>query len=233
MATIFALDSSAKAASVAIVREGVLLGEQFLNVGLTHSQTLMPMTQALFTQTGMTPADIDLFAVAAGPGSFTGVRIGVAQIKGMAMALGKPCVPVSTLLAMCYNLGLAGDEILCPVMDARCGQVYNALFEVKKGSPVRLSNDRAIAADALFAEISETFPPKTVILMGDGAEWSDKPPPCVNLFSPPTSVRMQRASGVALAAQNHQGIDAAARRPFYLRPPQAERQLKLKHKENE
>ena len=123
-------------------------------------------------------------------------------------------------------------------MDARCGQVYNALFEIKKGFPISLCDDRAIAADALLTEITELFTQKRVILIGDGAELIDEKATSPNVFLPPASVRMQRASGVALAAQGISaqrepspcapGIDAAALMPVYLRPPQAERELKMK-----
>ncbi|MDR1892669.1 MAG: tRNA (adenosine(37)-N6)-threonylcarbamoyltransferase complex dimerization subunit type 1 TsaB [Oscillospiraceae bacterium] len=248
---IFALESSAKAASVAITRDGALIGEQFLNVGLTHSQTLMPMTQALFAQTGLTPADMDFFAVAVGPGSFTGVRIGVSQTKGMAMAANRPCIPVSSLEAMCFSFCPASGAIICPVMDARCGQVYNALFEAKDGVFLRLCEDRAIAVDELCGELAERKKQmitkhnhSAFVLVGDGAQpmfarcglregsnsafripYSELKP----LLAPP-SVRFQRASGVALAAESAplKAVTAAELVPVYLRLPQAERELRAK-----
>ena len=127
---ILGIDTSATAASVAIVDENKIIGEFSINTALTHSQTLMPMVESLLKNTGVTLADIDAIAVNAGPGSFTGVRIGVAAVKGMAFSSDKPCISVSTLHSMAYNL-LETDCIVCAVMVARCSQVYNALFKLK------------------------------------------------------------------------------------------------------
>ena len=122
------IDSSAVSVGAAVCDGEKIIADGFINNKITHSQTLMPLVEAIITNAKMTLADIDIFAVSAGPGSFTGLRIGVSAVKGMAYALGKPCKAVSTLDAMAYNL-LGTDGIVCAVMDARCDQVYNALFE--------------------------------------------------------------------------------------------------------
>ena len=127
-----AFESSAKAASVALLRDGSLVSQYSQCSGLTHSRTLLPMAEDLLKNAELTLADIDLFAVAQGPGSFTGIRIGVSTVKGLSWACDKPCVGVSTLEGMAWH-GLAAGGLICPVMDARRQQVYNALFEIREG----------------------------------------------------------------------------------------------------
>ena len=141
---ILAFETSAKAASAALLEDGKLLGESYQNTGLTHSQTLMVMAENLLHQCGKTVNDVNAVAVAAGPGSFTGVRIGVAAAKGFAWGREVPCYGVSTLEAMALSLG-EYQGYVCPVMDARRSQVYNALFYVNHGSLKRITEDRAIA----------------------------------------------------------------------------------------
>ena len=145
---ILAFETSAKAASAALLEDGKLLAESYQNTGLTHSQTLMVMAENLLHQCGKTVNDVNAVAVAAGPGSFTGVRIGVAAAKGFAWGREVPCYGVSTLEAIALSLG-EYQGYVCPVMDARRNQVYNALFEIKDGKPVRLCDDRAIALSEL------------------------------------------------------------------------------------
>ena len=132
-----AFESSARPASAALVRDGALISQYTQCSGLTHSRTLLPMAEDLLKNAETSMNDIDVFAVAHGPGSFTGIRIGVSAVKGLAWALEKKCVGVSTLEAMAWN-GLAAGGITCPVMDARRGQVYNALFRIEAGKPARL-----------------------------------------------------------------------------------------------
>ena len=148
---ILAFETSAKAASVALMRDGVLLGESYQNTGLTHSQTLMVMAQDLMRQCGVTVQDLTHVAVAEGPGSFTGVRIGVAAAKGLSWGGELPCCGVSTLEAMALSLG-AWQGYVCPVMDARRSQVYNALFYADNGHLERVKEDRAISLEELKAE---------------------------------------------------------------------------------
>ena len=149
---ILAFESTAKAASAALVRDGKLVSQYSQCSGLTHSRTLLPMGEDMLKNAELTLGDVDLIAVAHGPGSFTGVRIGVSMVKGLAWAADKPCVGVSTLEAMAWH-GLAAGGLICPVMDARRSQVYNALFRMEDGRPVRLTEDRPIALTELAEEL--------------------------------------------------------------------------------
>ena len=150
---ILAMDSSAVAASVALCEDERLLGEYTICNGNTHSQTLLPMTEELLSRFGITTDDVDLFAVSNGPGSFTGVRLGVATLKGLAFGKDKPCVGVSTLEALAHNLAVT-DGLICPVMNARRNQVYTALFRAKNGNLERLLPDSAMAITESLSPIS-------------------------------------------------------------------------------
>ena len=224
---ILAFETSAKAASAALLEDGRLLGESYQNTGLTHSQTLLVMAENLLAQCGKTVAQVTAVAVAAGPGSFTGVRIGVAAAKGFAWGRELPCYGVSTLEAMALSLG-AWQGYVCPCMDARRSQVYNALFSVKHGTLERLREDRAIALSELAEELKALDGP--IFLVGDGSTLtyrtlSDKIP---NLVLPPEHRMHQRADGVALLAARKiatgESGDANALTPNYLRLSQAERE---------
>ena len=164
---ILAFETSAKAASVALHDGEKLLGESYQNTGLTHSQTLMVMAEDLLKAAGKTAADVTAVAVAEGPGSFTGVRIGVAAAKGFAWGAEIPCYGVSTLEAMAASLG-AYQGTVCPVMDARRSQVYNALFAADCGTYTRIREDRAISLQELGEELQNM--PKSVFLVGDGSK---------------------------------------------------------------
>ena len=226
---ILSVESSAVAASAALTEDGRLLGEFFLNVGLTHSCTLMPMIESLLKYADVSVRDVDLFAVSNGPGSFTGVRIGVSTVKGMAQPLGKPCAGVSTLLAMAYNL-VGSEDLICCAMDARCRQVYTALFESRAGSIIRLTEDDALPLDTLGGMLRERG--RKVVFIGDGAEL------CYNAFSgvlpdiaiAPQTLRFQQASGVAQAVTDSHitGVPAEKLSVSYLRLSQAERERKQK-----
>ena len=223
---ILAFETSAKAASVALW-EGKLLGESYQNTGLTHSQTLMVMAENLLSQCGKTVADVTAAAVAAGPGSFTGVRIGVAAAKGFAWGREIPCYGVSTLEAMALSLGVYQGYV-CPCMDARRSQVYNALFYVNQGVPERVSEDRAISLAELGTELKSLKEP--IFLVGDGSNlcYNTLLESVPNLVLPPEHRMHQRASGVALAARKQVEVgdpgDANALTPNYLRLSQAERE---------
>lgn len=228
---ILSVDSSATPASVCLY-DGKVLAEYFINTKLTHSQTLVAMIESVLRVTNTDVKDIDLYAVNNGPGSFTGVRIGVSAVKGMAYAQDKPCVPVSTLHSMAY-LDLSVDAIICACMDARRQQVYNALFRVRDGKAERLCDDRAIAVDMLIEEL-RGFTEK-VILVGDGAELvynSCKELKFIHLA--PANNRFQRASSTAMIAGEMFGqgetVSAAALMPSYLRLSQAERERMEKQK---
>lgn len=222
---ILGFESSAKAASVALLKDGELLGEYFQNSGLTHSRTLLPMGENLLNNLGVSLADVDLIAVAAGPGSFTGVRIGVSAVKGLAWAAEKPTAGVSTLEAMAWN-GLAAGEgaLICCAMDARRSQFYNALFEIKDGRPQRLCDDRAISAQELVSELAGME--KEVFVLGDGGALCHKflKESSVPSVLAPHPLRYQRAWGVCMAAADKQPVSVHELLPAYLRLSQAERE---------
>lgn len=222
---ILALETSAKAVSAAVVENGKVLCSGYQDTGLTHSRTLMPIVEHILKNTGMTMAQIDAVAVAAGPGSFTGIRIGVSAAKGLAFAIEKPTVSVSVLAAMARNVAFRDGLIIC-AMDARRNQVYNALFEAKDGALTRLTEDRAIGLAELTEEVRNDPRSKTVV--GDGGRL------CADfltaqgvecLLAPPHLV-MQNAMSVALEAEElaakGQLQSAQELLPIYLRPPHAE-----------
>ena len=222
-----AFETSAKAASVALTEDGRLLAESYQNTGLTHSQTLMVMAEDLLKSSGKTAADITAVAVAEGPGSFTGVRIGVAAAKGFAWGAELPCYGVSTLEAMAVSLGI-WEGYVCPCMDARRQQVYNALFYVNHGEIHRIAEDRAISLVDLAEELKTLGQP--VFLVGDGSIlcYNTLKDVVSGLILPPEHRMHQRAAGVALVAHAvlEAGIscDAGALEPNYLRLSQAERE---------
>lgn len=220
---ILAFESSAKPASVALVRDGALLSQYSQVSALTHSRTLLPMAEDMLKNAELKLSDVDLLAVAHGPGSFTGIRIGVSAVKGLAWAADKPCTGVSTLEAMAWN-GLAAGGYVCPVMDARRQQVYNALFRIENDRPQRLTEDRPIALSELAEEVKALNAP--VLLVGDGAELTEKfftanGIPC---RVAPENIRWQSAWGVAMAAMDKESGNADTLLPVYLRLSQAERE---------
>ncbi len=220
---ILAFESSAKAASVALVRDGAMVSQYSQCSGLTHSRTLLPMAEDMLKNAELSIRDVDLIAVAHGPGSFTGIRIGVSTVKGLAWAAEKPCTGVSTLEAMAWHGVMAGGFV-CPVMDARRQQVYNALFKIENGRPVRLTEDRPIALSELSREVKELNAP--VLLVGDGAGlarayFDNDGIPCVMA---PENLRYQSAWGVAMAAADREPGTADSLLPVYLRLSQAERE---------
>ena len=220
---ILAFESTAKAASAALVRDGKLISQFSQCSGLTHSRTLLPMGEDMLKNAELTLGDVDLIAVAHGPGSFTGIRIGVSMVKGLAWAADKPCVGVSTLEAMAWH-GLAAGGLICPVMDARRSQVYNALFRMEDGRPVRLTEDRPIALTELAEELRAYK--ERVFLVGDGAELSFRTLSALGLPCDlaPENLRMQSAWGVAMAAMDKEPGSADSLLPVYLRLSQAERE---------
>lgn len=227
---ILAFESSAKAASVALCRDGCLVAQSTQVSGLTHSRTLLPMAEDLLKNAELTVKDVDLLAVAHGPGSFTGIRIGVSTVKGLAWAAEKPCVGVSTLEAMAWH-GLAAGGLICPVMDARRQQVYNALFEIRDGRPVRLTEDRPIALADLIEELRRMN--RSAFLVGDGAALAAKAfseaglPFCLA----PDNLLWQDGWGVAMAAVDKSPVSGAELLPVYLRLSQAERERQERMKQ--
>ncbi len=231
---IMAVECSATPCSVAVLEDNKVLASGFVNVKLTHSQTLMPMVEAMLEASLTDIKDIEGFAVSEGPGSFTGIRIGISAVKGMAAANNLPCVGVSTLRAMAENY-IDTDCVVCAVMDARCSQVYNALFDISDGVITRLCEDRALMCDELSEEVKKLSKNggKRVIIVGDG---TDVFYPFVESLSGVSKARensrYQNAVGVGMAAVadfiNNNTVDSQSLLPVYLRLPQAERELKLK-----
>jgi len=230
---ILALDTTAEVCTVAICEDKKLIAEITVNTGNTHSETLLPAIQQALALCGLTFDDIDLFACSTGPGSFTGVRIGAATVKGLAYGKNKPCVSVSTLEALAQNV-LGHNGIICPVMNARRNQVYNATFECSHGELVRLTPDRAISIEELDNELSGSTLP--VYLCGDGYDitlkWS-KNTTYEYVFE---RSRYQSAYSVALCAlkkyERGETLTDGELAPIYLRPSQAERE-RLERLQNE
>lgn len=218
-----AFESSAKAASVALVRDGALISQYSQCSGLTHSRTLLPMAEDMLKNAELKLSDVNLFAVAHGPGSFTGIRIGVSTVKGLAWAADKPCVGVSTLEAMAWH-GLAAGGLVCPVMDARRQQVYNALLRIEDGAPRRLTEDRPIALEQLADELAALG--ESAFLVGDGAALAAEYLSArgISFRMAPENLRFQSAWGVAMAAADKAPGSADALLPVYLRLSQAERE---------
>ena len=230
---ILAFETSAKAASVALMEGTKLLGESYQNTGLTHSQTLMVMAEDVLKQCGKSAQDVQAVAVAEGPGSFTGVRIGVAAAKGYAWGKEIPCYGVSTLEAMAESLGIY-EGYICPAMDARRSQVYNALFRVEKGIISRVAEDRAIALADLKEELLTLEGP--IFRVGDGSTltYNTLGDSVENLILSPEHRIHQRAVGVGLVAARMaaEGLAPSGGEltPNYLRLSQAEREKLEKQK---
>lgn len=219
------IDCSALSASAAVCEGERIVAYSGVNAGVTHSETLLPMVEAMLASAKLGFAEIGRFAVSAGPGSFTGLRIGISLVKGLAFALDKPAVPVSTLEGLAYNL-TGFDAVACAVMDARRGQLYNALFRVRGGSVERLTEDRMIAAGELAEELAKLS--EKIIIVGDGAEVLLRAG-SVGELAPPL-LRLQNAVSVCRAAEvlaenSPENIKTARQlMPGYLRLPQAERE---------
>ena len=224
---ILGIDSSAISAGCALVEDDKIIAEQYLNTRHTHSETLLPMISGMLKSAGVELGDVEKIAVSTGPGSFTGLRIGISTAKGLADAVGKKCVAVSTLEMIAYNF-VGVDGIICACMDARCKQVYNALFKSEHGVITRLCDDRAISADELSTELGKIG--GKIFLAGDGAELMHGFTEEKYTLAPP-ALRFQRGSGVCFAARDLSEVEPAALMPKYLRLPQAERERLAKNAE--
>ncbi len=230
---ILAADTSANVATVCVTEDGRLLAERVVDYKKTHSQTLMPMIDGVLADCGTDISEIELFAVANGPGSFTGLRIGISTLKGMAHAGGKPVVEVSTLEALAHNIYMS-DAVICPIMDARRAQVYNAVYEWKEGRQVALAEPRALSVEECVADVKEYG--KKVIFLGDGVpvhrEYIAEAMGDMAVFAPP-SCNSHRASSVAAIAceRKEEAKNCFEVVPVYLRKPQAERELEERSKQ--
>ncbi len=223
---IVSFDSTAKAASVALTEDTRLLGLSVIDNGLTHSELLLPMAETLLAENKKSFDDVDLYACNVGPGSFTGVRIGVSLVKGLAFAKKTPVAPVSTLASLAEN-ACPLDGILCPVMDARRGQFYNALFRSINGECVRLTPDRAIAGQELLSELL-LYPNTPIRVLGDGASLLLQMDEQHRLSPLPELLLRENAYSTAVVAyrmaQNGETVSDRELSPVYLRLPQAERE---------
>lgn len=232
---ILAIDTSGGALSAALLDGGQLKAEYLVNHGLTHSQRLMPLLDTMLKDCGVQLAEIDAFAAAKGPGSFTGLRIGVASVKALGFAENKPVVGVNTLEALCYNLPDAGG-VICPMLDARNRQAFAAVYRWADGSPEELMPPQAVTVDALCGRLQELGSP--VLLLGDGAatyrETLAERLGGAAKFVPP-HVSLPRASSVAWAAKRALEAGAAADgkllKPEYLRKSQAEQEKERREKQ--
>ncbi len=222
---LLSVDASGKSAAVAVTEDGALIADGFENNGFTHSETLLPLVDSVLKEAGLRIGEIDGFAVTTGPGSFTGLRIGCALVKGLAGD--KPCRGVSTLKALAYNLK-ERTGVIVPLMDARCRQVYTAAFESENGEVRRILSDRAVAVEEIVREIRAFLAAgRRVFVLGDGAYLL--PPDIRELVetAPPDDLLVRGAS-VAAAAASEEPVSAEKLTLQYLRLSQAEREKNMK-----
>lgn len=219
---LLSVDSSAVTASAALTDGNRIIKSELINKGLTHSETLLPLIKRVME--GYSYSELDAIAITAGPGSFTGVRIGVSTVKGLAFSNDIPCISVSTLEAIAYNF-VDEDCVVCAVMDARRMQFYNALFKIENGKVIRLCEDRAISIEDLKQDVKKY---DKVIIAGDGAKLCFENIELDNVVIAADENIFQNGIGVSRAAQNKDKINSASLMPVYLRLSQAERELKLK-----
>ena len=227
---VLGMDTSGLVASVAIVDDETLVAEYTVEHKKTHSTTLMPMLSEIVKMSELDLKDIDAFAIAAGPGSFTGLRIGSATVKGLAYSLNKPIIPVPTLAALAYNVQFF-DGIICPIMDARREQVYNGLYTFKNGEFTELKEQRALAVEELLAELNNEFAGEKIVFLGDGVPVykHNIEEGLVNPhFFAPANISKQKAGSVAVLGKMYynRGVmeTAKSHEPVYLRLSQAERE---------
>lgn len=230
---ILGIDSASISCSAAVYKSEShtdKVTESFINNGLTHSQTLLPMISEVLEKSDVSAKDIDLIAITKGPGSFTGLRIGMATAKGLAAPFDTPCVLISTLEAIANTASEHHSGIFCAVMDARCNQVYNALFEEKDGELIRLCDDRAITILDLEKELINSDKP--IILCGDGTAVCEKFFSEVKYTVADEEVRLPHAGNICVLGEKYKNEAQSPDKisPVYLRLPQASREL-LKKKE--
>ncbi len=231
---ILAIDSSGLVASVAIITEEKLLAEFTVNNKKTHSQTLLPMLDEVVKIAELELKDIDAIAVAGGPGSFTGLRIGSSTAKGLGLALNKPIISIPTVDALAYNL-YGTDRLICPIMDARRNQVYTGIYEFKKNEFNVVVPQKAVGIGEIAEELNRMG--REVIFLGDGVEVQEeklREIMTVHCSFAPIHLSKQRAAAVGalgiLYYKKGLAESADTHEPVYLRLSQAERELMEKEK---
>lgn len=235
---VLGIDTSAVTCSAALCDNGRILAEYSLTQGPTHSQTLLPAIRDILNQVNLTMSQVDGIAVSVGPGSFTGLRIGISTVKGLAFSTGIPCIPVSTLEALAMNAAAFEGALVCPLMDARRGEFYSAWYRIENGRPRALVADRAASGDVIAKELCsyQANEGERILLLGDGAGKFSSLYPDLACFLAPTDLIYQKGSSVALLGtilyQNQKAVEPQALSPRYLRLPQAEREW-LKKNNNE
>ncbi|MBQ1689521.1 MAG: tRNA (adenosine(37)-N6)-threonylcarbamoyltransferase complex dimerization subunit type 1 TsaB [Lachnospiraceae bacterium] len=234
---ILALDSSGLVATVAILEDETVLAEYTLNYKMTHSQTLLPMLDEIVKRTGFVMEDLDAIAVAAGPGSFTGLRIGCATAKGLGLALDKPIIPIPTVDGLAYNLA-GTSSLVCPLMDARRNQVYTGLYAFQGEQMEVCIPQKAVAIEEIIADVNASG--REVIFLGDGVpvqkDILQREVKVPFRFAPPHLSRQRAAALGTLAIQYYKAGNmqhARDHKPDYLRLSQAERERLEKEKHNE
>ena len=231
---ILGVDTSAKVCSVAILQNQSVLFSSTLSDGLTHSQTLLPLIKTALESTNFTVSDLSGIAISCGPGSFTGLRIGISTVKGLAIADHIPCIPLSTLEALAYNGIEREDTLVCALMDARRGEYYNALFRITDGKVYRVTDDRAISGDMIYSEIKNE---KNLLILGDGAEKFVSEHTDLADFLASPEIRFQSGKSVATLGEKlfreEKFVSCEKLTPSYLRLPQAEREWLMKNKKSE
>ena len=221
---IVAIDTSGPAASCAVMKDGAVVQLKVMNHGLTHSETIMPALEQAMRAAGLSCAEVDVFAAVAGPGSFTGVRIGVCAVKGLAHAWDRPCARVDALEALAMNF-YGFDGLACPILDARRGQVYCAAFDMRAGLPQRVMDDGAMDLRALVEGLPKD---RRIVFLGDGLRvhalaLRELLPEA--LIAPANLQDLHAdAACVLAAARPETWIEARLLTPVYLRAPQAERE---------
>lgn len=221
---ILSVDTSGNVCTVAVLCDNKVLSEIYVDNKMTHSQTLGPMIDDVLKRADLSISDIDMFACAVGPGSFTGLRIGVGMIKAFCHSSGKKCVAVNTLDALAYNL--KGDQrLVCPVIDARRMDVYTATYKQNK----RISEYRALQISDLLNQLNG----EDAVFVGDGSIAFEEQILETGFTTAHRGVSLQRASSVGLLAyeRRDEAISAYELEPFYLRQTQAERVYAEKHKD--
>ena len=225
---LLAIDTSGPVCGVALLTEEGVRYECTVQNKLTHSVNLLPMIDAAFTACGLTIAEMDRLAVTVGPGSFTGVRIGVSTLKGLAHGADKPCVAVDALEAMAAGVG-AFEGVVCPIQDARAGQVYGAAFRCEGGRPVRLMDDAPLKLEDYLTEVASFG--ERFLFLGDGMPVHREKIAALMgeraVFAAPQLAYLRPSAVAWLAAQAEETVDYLALQPLYLRAPSAERNRKL------